>query len=211
MRNTIILIFIWVISIPVIAQKNIEKNIAFNKQESINLDIKFADTIVIHTWDKPDVYAKASVNINDNQDNDVYLTTFNEDKQNIDIKATFDKDYLSGNKNNCIKTMIIWEIYLPEKTAIKVETIDGNIIIEGNTSDIYAKSISGFIDWGAKPDYHANLELKTISGRIYSDLDLVYTAKYSSFPIVLIQKINDGGYPVKLETISGDIFCRKSE
>jgi hypothetical protein len=209
MKNIIVLLAVMVILSPAMAQTNIEKHISFKGEKSVTLDIQFADTIVIHTWNKQEVYAKASVNINDNMDNEVYLTSFNEEGDNVTIKATFDKNYFKGGKHNCIETMIIWEIYLPDNTAFTVETIDGNIAIDGKTTEIEAKTVSGFIDWIIRPDCKADMELKTISGTFYSDLDINNGYKSKSLPQVLTQKINDGGYPVKLETISGDIFCRK--
>jgi hypothetical protein len=211
MKNILLLIAVSVLISPAIAQKKIEKHISCNEEESITLDIQFADTIIIHTWNKHEVSAKASIDINGNMDNDVYQTSFIELPEAVEIKATFEKDYFKGGKHNCIETMICWEIYLPENTAFTVETIDGNITIEGKVSEVSAKSISGFIDWTVMPGCKADLKLKTISGTFYSDLDFLYDKANQALPLTLSQKINGGGYPVKLETISGDIFCRKAE
>jgi hypothetical protein len=195
---------------PAMAQKNIDKHIPFAGKESLELDIQIADSITVHTWNKQEVYAKASVSINDNKENEAYLISFDETGKNVRIKACFDEDFFDGRKNNCIETLITWELYIPENTFFTIETIDGNIIIDGMTSDIKAKTISGFIDWTVKPDLKADLKLKTISGRFYSNLDNISDDRCNTFPPVLTGKMNNGGYLVELETISGDIFCRKS-
>ena len=107
--------------------------------------------------------------------------------------------------------MIIWEVCLPEETELMVETINGNIIIDGYTANINARSISGFIDLKASYNLNADLVLKTITGRFFTDLDIESDAKSDSFPLKISQKLNEGGKSVSLETISGDIFVRTAE
>jgi DUF4097 and DUF4098 domain-containing protein YvlB len=119
-----------------------------------------------------------------------------------------DEDYFKGKKDNCMKSEITWEFYIPEKSAFMVETINGNVTIEGVTSAIQVKTISGFIDYKIAPGRSADLEFKTITGTLYSDLDIASGDKNNGIPQIITHKLNDGGYPVKLETISGDIFLR---
>jgi DUF4097 and DUF4098 domain-containing protein YvlB len=106
--------------------------------------------------------------------------------------------------------MITWKVMIPENTPFYVETINGNITVTGKTSEISAKSISGFIDWEVTPGRKADLEMKTISGTMYSDLSLTNESGNNGIPQVVEEDLNGGGIPVRLETISGDIFCRKS-
>lgn len=211
MKNIFLLLSLWVIVSPLTAQKSIDKHIGFSGKESLALNIQIADSIAIHTWNKQEVYVKASVNINDNQDNEAYLISFVEAGQVLTIKANFEERYFKGRNNCCMESTILWELFIPENTALSVETIDGNIIIEGMTGEIKAKSISGFIDWKVLPGHNADLELKTITGTFYSDLDLGTHPSAASFPPKISHKMNNGGELVRLETISGDIFCRKSK
>ena len=210
MKNTLLFIALWMILSPVTAQKDIEKHIPFSGKKSLELNIQIADSIAIHTWNKQEVYVRATVNLNDNKDNEAYRTSFDEEGQMVRIKAFIEEDYFKGKKNCCMETMILWELYIPENTAFTAETIDGNIFIDGSTTEIRAKTISGFIDWEVLPNRKADLELKTISGTIYSDLDIAHGKAGNSFPVVISDKLNQGGYRVSLETISGDIFCRRS-
>jgi DUF4097 and DUF4098 domain-containing protein YvlB len=110
----------------------------------------------------------------------------------VRIKAFIEEDYFKGKKNCCMETMILWEFCIPENTAFTAETIDGNIIIDGSTTEISAKTISGFIDWKVLPNRNADLELKTISGTIYSDLDIAHGKADHSFPVVISDKLNQG-------------------
>jgi DUF4097 and DUF4098 domain-containing protein YvlB len=83
-------------------------------------------------------------------------------------------------------------------------------MIDGKTTAINAKTISGFIDLKVPADRKANLEMKTISGTFYSDLNISPETRDNGIPSVIRQKLNNGGEEVSLETISGDIFFRKT-
>jgi len=208
MKNIVILA-LWVIVTPIMAQKNIEKTISFTGKQSIEMNIQIADSISIGTWNRPEIQVNASINLNDNVDNDAYETSFNEGGSKVVIKAGIKEEYFKENQC-CCKGMITWNVMIPENTPFNVETINGNITVTGKTTEISAKSISGFIDWEVTPGRKADLEMKTISGTMYSDLALGSQSGNNGIPQVISEDLNGGGIPVKLETISGDIFCRES-
>ncbi|HWB93007.1 MAG TPA: hypothetical protein VG605_14185, partial [Puia sp.] len=91
-----------------------------------------------------------------------------------------------------------------------VETINGNITIAGNTAEIRAKSISGFIDLAISPDRKADLKMHTITGTMYSNIELPPSRRIKQVGGGSVTaELNNGGKPITLETISGDIFFRK--
>jgi DUF4097 and DUF4098 domain-containing protein YvlB len=93
-----------------------------------------------------------------------------------------------------------------------VETINGNIIISGNTAEIRAKSISGYIDLTMVPEKAAALKMRTITGTMYSNFDLggvSRRARQVGGSTVDANLNGSGGKAIDLETISGDIFFRK--
>jgi len=172
MKKSLAFTLLWLIVLPVMAQKQIEKSISFSGKESIELTIEITDSIIINTWNKPEILAKASININDNKDNDAYRTTFSKEGENIIISASIEKYYfIDNNCNCCCEGMIIWKINIPENTPFSLETINGNVTIAGSTTEVRAKTISGFIDWEVTPGRKADLEMKTITGTMYSDLE----------------------------------------
>lgn len=211
MKSAIIFTICWVLMSNTLAQKTIEKHINFSGKEKLVLNIQIADSIKIHTWNKPEVYAKASVNVNDNEDNDEYVTDFDEAGKDVEIRAKIQEGYYKEKKHCCTNTEITWELFIPEKTVFSIETINGDIMIDGVTTEINAKTISGFIDLAMAGNRKADLEMKTISGTLYTDLDISTTSAENSFPVVVKHKLNNGGDDVNLETISGDIFVRKSK
>lgn len=137
-------------------------------------------------------------------------TTFKESDDMVEIKAKFRSESFKG-KNHCCESEISWDIYLPENTDFSIETINGNIIIEGKTSQIKAHTISGFIDLSIPAEKKADLEFKTISGNIFSDLEIATSGKKRIAELRISDKLNGGGMPINLETISGDIFLRKEK
>jgi DUF4097 and DUF4098 domain-containing protein YvlB len=93
-----------------------------------------------------------------------------------------------------------------------VETINGNIVISGNTAEIRAHSISGYIDLTMASEKAAAVRLRTITGTMYSNFDLGGISRrirQVGGSTVDTQVNGSGGKAIELETISGDIFFRK--
>jgi hypothetical protein len=180
----------------------------FSGKETISLKIQIADSINIQTWNKNEVYIKASVNINENKDNEAYITSFEDSGKTILVKANFKDNYFKGKNNCCNETNIFWQIYVPEKTKFSVETINANVTISGRTTEMNVKSISGYIDLTEPASKNADIDFSTISGRMYSNHELALSKAHTGIPLKINEKLNNGGDPVKLETISGDIYFR---
>jgi len=210
MKSYIILVVVWLCFAPIQAQQIIEKHMDFTGKESLSLKIQIADSINIQTWKKNEVYIKASVNINENKENDAYVTSFDDSGKTIYVKANFKDNYFKGKKNCCNETDIYWQLYIPAKTKFSVETINANVTITGQTTEMNVKSISGYIDLTEPAGKHADIDFSTISGRMYSNHELASNKMHSGIPLKIAEKLNNGGDPIKLETISGDIFFRKS-
>jgi hypothetical protein len=209
MKRFTILVIVWLCLASAQGQTIVEKNISFAGKELLTLKIQIADSINIQTWSKNEVYVKASVDVNDNKDNEAYYTSFDENGNQVIIAAKFKENYFRGKKNCCNESKIFWQVFVPENVKISAETIDANITITGKTREMKIKSISGYIDLAVPGNKEANLELSTISGTMYSNLDLAPKAKHSGFPLKIVEKLNNGGPLVSLETISGDIFLRR--
>jgi DUF4097 and DUF4098 domain-containing protein YvlB len=99
---------------------------------------------------------------------------------------------------------------MPEKIKFSVETINADVTIKGQTRDMNVKSISGYIDLTEPEGKQADLDFSTISGRMYSNHELALNKMHSGIPMKINEKLNNGGDPIKLETISGDIYFRKA-
>lgn len=197
------------------AQKIIEKHIDFSQKDLIALNIQIADSIRIITWNKNEVYVKASIDINDNKDNDLYRMTFGDSGNTVAVLAKI-ADHEKTNRGwnekcncYCMQSEIYCDIYIPENVNFSIESINANITITGKTAAVRAKSISGFIDLAVDPQRKADLKLNTITGTVYSDLAVNASRNTRAVGTKVSDMVNGGGKPISLETISGDIFLRK--
>jgi hypothetical protein len=214
------------------AQKIIDKKLPFTSDQVVNLNLKFADSIQIRYWDKAEVSVHIAVTINGGRLNDALLVESSSTATEIKLKTDFDKELLKqGRAEDCPGSASIWrtdyngqntyvcskinyQVFLPRKAKLRVESINGNIDIEGASEDVFAKTISGFVDLNWPGTKGANLALKTITGEVYSDLSIDFKNKKQQNPIVgylLEGTVNGGGPEVRLESISNNVYVRKKK
>ncbi|MFD2570796.1 DUF4097 family beta strand repeat-containing protein [Spirosoma soli] len=230
MKKILLLLVLGLVVGPVSAQKIIEKKLPFSANQLVNLNLKFGDSIQVRYWDKKEVSVRIAATINGGRLNDALVVTTNSTNEEIVVKTDYDQDMLKQSKaEDCpgqkstwqterngtryyLCSDITYEIYLPRQAKLKLETISGNIDIEGATEAVSAKTISGYIDMSWPKAKGANLAMKTITGEVYSDLDISFKNKREKNPIVGYQlegTINGGGPDVRLESISNDVYLRK--
>jgi hypothetical protein len=225
MKNCIFFALLCFGLMPAQAQKIIEKHIPFSAKDFVSMNFQISDSIRIITWKKDEVYIKSSIDVNDNQDNDAYKMVFDESGSTINVSGHLENNSIqrrrrsdSGstyNENCCCccnyDARIYHVVYIPENSDFSVETINGNITIAGETAEIRARSISGFIDLAIPPQRKADLKMHTISGTMYTNIELPARGKIKQVGgrSVTAEVNGDGGKPIDLNTISGNIFFRK--
>jgi hypothetical protein len=216
---------------PASGQKIIEKNLSYTKGQKIDLNLRFGDRIQVNAWDKNEVYIKAEVFINSGKLNDALLLTFNSSQTEISVDADFDKEQLKkGKREDCppsddgsfrgyydgknyVCSEITYQVFLPKGADLRMETISANIELKDLTGPVFAKSISGFVDMSWPAGKGASVSMKSITGELYSDLDIAYLNKKDKpqhVGYLLKGTVNGGGPEVYLESISNDIYLRKA-
>ena len=215
------------------AQKIVEKTLPAAANQKIDLQLKFGNDIKISAWDKNEVYVKVTYNINSGRLNDALKLAFNSGAGGVEVNVDLDHELLkTGRAEDCPDlqngsnrnyyngeeyftcTQIDYEIKVPRAGNLVVNTISGNIELRDVTGPVNAKSISGFVDLSWPGKKGATVALKTITGEVYSDLDIDFTNKKKEIPLVGYQlkgSVNGGGSEVKLETISNNIYFRRKE
>jgi len=212
----------------VYSQKVIEKTYPINTEDEISLDFQFADEIKVTTWDKNEVYVKVTVNINDNENNDKF--SLNQKQRSTGIKIESEIEDLDDlhRSNRIVKEKdkgrtiiydcsinmdLFFEVKIPKSHKLEIKTISGDIDINGVLARMDINTISGFIDLSLPADYDADLELSTITGGMYSDFEFNKETSdgYHHYgKNELSKQLNQGGTRIFLETISGDIYIRKT-
>jgi DUF4097 and DUF4098 domain-containing protein YvlB len=196
------------------APRLVDQHIPLGAGSSVKLDIQIVDSIQVITWDKSEVWVKGSIDVNDNKENDKYVVTFDNEANQLGVKTRMEK--IEKNKDcncNCNNVRAAFTIYVPAGRDISIETINGDITITGQTGAIRAHTISGFVDMAVSPAQKADLKFSTISGNMYSNLNLDIQDKSNMHQVGgnVTTTLNGGGKSIDLETISGDIFLRKAK
>jgi hypothetical protein len=224
-----------------LGQKIVEETYKLPESNRVRMNLKFADSIRVTSWDRDEIQIKAVITINDGKLNEAFQMSVDKSGGELDIVTDFDKALMKNgriedcggylqkvdkngntyttttrkgvnwNNGNVICSDIYFEIKIPNKADFRLETISGNIEIQGFVGKLFAKTISGFVDLTWKSGKGADLEMKTISGDVFSNFDVALENKKKSSPVgyELRGKINGGGVLVHLESISGDVYLRK--
>ncbi|SDG47593.1 hypothetical protein SAMN04487996_11920 [Dyadobacter soli] len=232
MKKILLLAILGAVCAPAFAQKIIDKKLPYESGKTVNLNLRFGDSIQVRYWDKPEVSVHMSVKINQNKLNEAFMVTSNTTSDEIILKTDIDKEKIKeGKGEDCpgqkstwrtddgknsyyVCSEINYQVTLPRQAVLKLETINGNIDIQGATAAVAAKTISGFVDMTWPKSKGANVAVKTITGEVYSDLDIDFGDKKQKNPIVgylLEGKFNGGGPEVKLESISNNVYLRKKD
>lgn len=223
---TCVLAILMSFSNTLFSQKVVEKSSPIKPNEELILDFEFADKITVTTWDKNEVYVKANISINDNEDNDHFNLDINKKTYGIEFESEIDNmKSLQTRKRvvdkdgdvtiyNSIEMDLYFEVKVPKNVEIKIETINGDIEIKNVLGKMDIKTISGFIDITLPVKHNADLDLSTISGGMYSDFEFnneKNNGYYHYGKHDLSKRLNNGGNKIYLETISGDIYLRKGK
>ncbi|MEQ9441987.1 MAG: hypothetical protein RIG62_23305 [Cyclobacteriaceae bacterium] len=209
------------------AQRIEEKNIPWESGEEVYLELKYARAIEIKIWDQDEVSVRASVTLNDNQQNDAWSMSAERTSTQIRVTTALEdpeekyrgdcdgSNYQMDGYSYC--SLIFYEIYLPSEAPLHVETLGGNITIQGATAPIFAKSLSGFVDVDWMAQQGADVTMKSITGEVYSNLELALDEsaereRHRSSPVgwEIEGTVAGGGIQVKLESISNDVYFRRA-
>lgn len=232
MKKLILLaVFVIAFFMHISAQNRIvERSFAINEDEKIHLDLRFGEIITVKSWDKNEVSFKADIEINQGKLNDALLLDFEHENGRLDIDANYneemleegkcedcpDSNYTRYNWNNgngyVICSRITYEIVIPKYADINVDTISGDIELVDLAGPIRAKSISGFVDLSWLSGRPAEIDIKTVSGEAYTNLDELQFDNSKNMPMVgydLKGSIGNGGPRVSLESVSGNIYLRR--
>ena len=212
------------------AQKVLEQSWPLASGKAVNLKLDHAQDIQLKGWDSPEVKIKAVIQVNGGRYNDAITLTADQranelaltsvlDEKKIGDTANTDCDgqqssWQQGNGKNrrtvCLE--VTYEVWIPKNAAVNLKTISGNVTATNLKGALNLYSISGFIDVSLPERTQADFWLKSITGELYTNLDLAILNKKDEIPIVgyeMLGKVGEGGTDVRLETISSNIYLRK--
>ena len=196
------------------SQKVIDQNIEVDGKKT-ELKLDFADNIKIEAWDNNYIGFHASANLDDNQYNDFYDLKVNKTSGKTEIVEKIDFDGIKdkkGKKNLCNFEMNIeYSLKIPKNLDFSINTISGEIELIGCEGTMNVNSVSGFIDYSVPDELKAKIDLSTVTGDVYSNVDFDNrdTDEISWVGTNRKLTLNGGNKDIKLKTVSGDIYLRK--
>ena len=230
MKNFILLsVFIFFVA-STYGQRKIEEDFKISPNQTISVDFKFSHDIKVVQWSKQEIKVNASVMVDDGKGNSDYSLKTQDSPEVFSIASDFGDYFKRKNENgvnNCSsKTEINYIVYVPENAHLKVKSISGDVYAETFSGELETDLVAGDVEL---KHYNGNLSLKTVSGNlditmdkaiidaktltgtIYSDLDIQRDQyrKSSSVSTRIVGTVSSGGKKVKLETVSGNIYMRK--
>lgn len=232
--GTIFLVCFVIVEITSAQQRVEEKTFSTDSDETIRLNLRFGESIVVKGWDRNEVSFQAVIEINSGRLNDAFVVNYSDGNSGIRIETDFDKDKLDGGRAsdcpeskyssyswnnegdpNVICSNISFELYVPRNSDLQLETIAADIELYDLNGPIEAKSISGYVDLSWPEKNGADISMQTVTGEAYSNLDnLTFKNRKEELPLVgyeLRGAIGAGGPIVRLESVSGDVYLRKRE
>jgi len=237
MKNLTLIITLCLLGLTGNAQKVIEKNIDY-KNQTIDLDVKFAYQIEIKTWDKSSVYLKADLTTTDGKYLEFYELDIDESNSRINIveeaERVFKQFQEEWNKNNpkkkkryynsgCYDYEFNYTLYVPKNAELKVSSINGSLmsaIFEGDfkadliNGDIEIKTYSGDLDLSTINGaidlkmINADLVAETIHGDIFADEKLKFDSENRHVGQKISGRTADGKNSLRLNTINGNMYLR---
>ena len=198
--------------------KKVTERVEVTGQERLDLDFAFASNITFETWDRQEVRVEVEVEINGGEDNDLFSMSSHKTANSIYVEMDEDLWKSTGKKkergNNCSFTSKInYKVWLPKGLRVEANTISGDFEFDYFGAAMNLKTISGTIDVTVPVKYGFDFNAKTISGEVYSDIDIQFPNRKEGLRQIVGQdfkgRINQGGTISDFETISGNIYLRK--
>jgi len=194
------------------SQKLVQKNMEL-RGKSVEMKLKFADTITVEAWDKNRIEVQVSVNIDENRYNDYYELKVNDQGSNLVLEelVDFKAIHKQRGENQSLCSEIVYKLKVPSNLEFSLNTISGQVELKGMVGKMTVHSISGFIDYAVPSNCKAQLNLSTVSGNVYSDLKFDEKPEKEISWIGSKHKLsfNGGTQDIALKTVSGDIYLRK--
>ncbi len=229
MKKLGILVAFLVLGVTSYGQRNVETTESLSSGQELYVDFKFANDIKIEQWSGNNVQVKATVNIDNGEGNEYFSLKTDRSSDQLRIESDFGDYFKKKNRwDNCNNvTDINYVVYVPRNATMKVKSISGDVtsdsfsgtlrtdLVSGDVTikdyngDLRLKTVSGDLDVTMN---RARVDAKTLTGTIYSDLDIDMgdrEGKRSHGYNKVIGTVNNGGDLVVMETVSGNIYMRK--
>ena len=209
----------------------IEKSYAYTGQK-LDLDLNFGTEVILKSWDKNEISVKITYEINEGKDNQVMDWKIDDANGKLNINIELDSKKLEklgecccngkngnywsgrGSKGNRVCVDIKVEVMMPGKSDVKVKTIVADVAVEGFSGNLDLETVTGQINLHWAKSAGAEVNIETVNGSIYTNMDLVME-KEKGLPKISSHKVKatykSGGRALNLKTVTSDIYLKASD
>lgn len=212
-------------------QKHFEKEIAY-KEQSVEVELNFASSIEIISWDRADIKIQADVSTNDEKYTDLFRLDVEESTGMLKISSNSKElfEAYQEDRNMSDSGVIFskgmdhefnYKLYLPKNIKLNISSITGNInadYLEGNitadlvSGDIKIKKFNGNLKLTTVngrmelPGNNTSVKAKTVIGNIQASEELAFTRKdkFLGEEIEFLNKSSKNS--LELHSVSGEII-----
>ena len=211
--------------------ETIEKSYAYTGQK-LDLDLNFGTEVILKSWDKNEISVKITYEINEGKDNEVMDWKIDDANGKLNINIELDSKKLEklgecccngkngnywsgrGSKGNRVCVDIKVEVMMPGKSDVKVKTIVADVAVEGFSGNLDLETVTGQINLRWAKSAGAEVNIETVNGSIYTNMDLVME-KEKGLPKISSHKVKatykSGGRALNLKTVTSDIYLKASD
>ncbi|MBX2827081.1 MAG: DUF4097 domain-containing protein [Flavobacteriaceae bacterium] len=229
MKKVIICMLLVFMGSQLFAQRTVELTEKISSSQEVFFDFKFADDIKLVQWDRNEAKVEASVKIDEGAGNEYFSLKTKQMGSELKIYSDFGEYFEQKRKkdNWCnYETEIDYVVYVPKNAEIEIKSISGSVasdsyngtlktdLVSGDVTikdysgDLRLKTVSGDLDVTMN---RAKIDARTVTGTIYSDLDIDMKKKNGSSygGNKVLGTVNGGSELIVLNTVSGNIYMRK--
>ena len=229
MRSFLIFLMVLVSGSAYSQSEVYEKTVALSGKRVI-IDAELVDQIKVSNWDQNEVGIKITYAVNDGELNDAVEISLDESSGRIRLEVELDerkiesseyegcddKHSMNWGKNgrrNSVCLDILVEVQLPKSADLDIESVIGDLLIDGSFKELHAKTVTGDIDLIWPESEGADVEIKTVTGAIYTNHDLESKNSNKGLPLISAHEVQaslgKGGKYIALETVTSDIYFKK--
>ncbi len=181
------------------SQSSVTKTFKVSKENTLDMELSYANNIDIRTWDKDEVLIEAKIKLSNQNTDKGYDLDFERKNSVFKVKSHLDYDQLPsvviepdedgvldvpdnfaliGQKDGvwqAVNYEIKYTIKMPAYLAIDLCT-KGDVEIKGLDAAMNINTTKGFIDVTRNADDPIDLKLSTGRGEIFTDFDIDYDA-----------------------------------
>lgn len=152
--------------------ENIETSIPFSDVNSVLLK-NINGSVRILTWEKPEVYVKATkkVKFRDAQRGEEYAKNVKVNVDKVGDRIEIVTSHPKGDTPRYIKSVSVeYDISMPQKANLEASTLNGNVSVGGISGWLKASTLNGSV---VLNNIHGSLGAKTTNGNINAKISFL--------------------------------------